>query len=305
MVGIVILNYNNWKDTEKCVRSILEKELRTDYRIYLVDNASPAQPSEEQKRFLWEAGAVQIRSEENRGYSAGNNLGIRRALDDGCSAVLISNPDVRYEENSISVMEEYLNSHPDVGIVGPKIILGNGQLQRECMMFKTGILEKYLLRTRFHIFFPGYNRRYWGREHDYESETFSVYAVMGCCFMMSRDCALDVTPLDERPFLYEEELILGIHMERAGWKTVYCPKSVIHHLHGTSTGQVQAFAYTCNVCSEIYYCRRYLGMKKWQILPLYWYRTGLYRLKGLRNKEFREKRKEYLRETKKMIKNQG
>ena len=39
MVGIVILNYNNWKDTEECVRSILEKELRTDYRIYLVDNA--------------------------------------------------------------------------------------------------------------------------------------------------------------------------------------------------------------------------------------------------------------------------
>lgn len=301
MVGIVILNYNNWKDTEKCVRSILEKELRTDYRIYLVDNASPAQPSEEQKRFLREAGAVQIRSEENRGYSAGNNLGIRRALDDGCSAVLISNPDVRYEENSISVMEEYLNSHPDVGIVGPKIILGNGQLQRECMMFKTGILEKYLLRTRFHIFFPGYNRRYWGREHDYESETFPVYAVMGCCFMMSRACALDVTPLDERPFLYEEELILGIHMERAGWKTVYCPKSVIHHLHGTSTGQVQAFAYTCNVCSEIYYCRRYLGMKKWQILPLYWYRTGLYGLKGLRNKEFREKRKLYRESTRREL----
>ena len=39
MVGIVILNYNNWKDTEECVRSILEKELRTDYQIYLVDNA--------------------------------------------------------------------------------------------------------------------------------------------------------------------------------------------------------------------------------------------------------------------------
>ena len=95
MVGIVILNYNNWKDTEECVRSILEKELRTDYQIYLVDNASPAQPSEEQKRFLREAGAVQIRSEENRGYSAGNNLGIRRALDDGCSAVLISNQYVR------------------------------------------------------------------------------------------------------------------------------------------------------------------------------------------------------------------
>ena len=91
--------------------------------------------------------------------------------------------------------------------------------------------------------------------------------------MFSRKCALDVTPLDEKPFLYEEELILGISMEKAGWKTVYDPKSVVHHLHGNSTEKVKAFAYTCNICSEIYFCREYLKMKKWHILPLYWYRT--------------------------------
>ena len=86
--------------------------------------------------------------------------------------------------------------------------------------------------------------------------------------MFSRKCALDVTPLDEKPFLYEEELILGISMEKAGWKTVYDPKSVVHHLHGNSTEKVKAFAYTCNICSEIYFCREYLKMKncKGQIL---------------------------------------
>ena len=80
--------------------------------------------------------------------------------------------------------------------------------------------------------------------------------------MFSRKCALDVTPLDEKPFLYEEELILGISMEKAGWKTVYDPKSVVHHLHGNSTEKVKTFAYTCNICSEIYFCREYLKMKK-------------------------------------------
>ena len=158
--------------------------------------------------------------------------------------------------------------------------------------------EKYLLRTRFYLFFPKMNRSYWGREHDYDKEICQVYAVLGCCFMFSRKCALDVTPLDEKPFLYEEELILGISMEKAGWKTVYDPKSVIHHFHGNSTEKVKAFAYTCNICSEIYFCREYLKMKKWQILPLYWYRTILYGLKMIKYQDFRKYAGEYLRKSK-------
>lgn len=184
-----------------------------------------------------------------------------------------------------------------MGIVGPKIFLRDGSIQKECMMRKTGIREKYLLRTRFYLFFPRLNNSYWGREHDYESEVFQVYAVMGCCFMFSRKCALDVTPLDENPFLYEEELILGISMEKKGWKTVYDPSSVIHHLHGNSTEKVKAFAYTCNICSEIYFCRQYLNMKKWQILPLYWYRSVLYGLKMLRYQDFRKYVGEYVKRT--------
>mgnify|MGYP000340977437 CR=1 FL=1 len=51
----------------------------------------------------------------------GNNIGIKRALEDGCEEVLISNSDVRYETGSISELQTYLQDHPDVGIVGPKI----------------------------------------------------------------------------------------------------------------------------------------------------------------------------------------
>ena len=298
MIGIVILNYNSWLDTEECIKSILDKETRAEYRIYLVDNASPTRPTKEQSAFFKETGLEFIQSSKNTGgIWAGNNLGIRKALDDGCDAVLISNSDVRYEKDSIFALYDYLAHHPDVGITGPKIILGNGRIQRECMMFKTGIREKYLLRTRLHMFFPGYNNRYWGRQHDYEKETFRTYAVMGCCFMMSRACALDVTPLDENTFLYEEELILGIRMEQAGWKTVYYPESVIHHLHGKSTEQAKAFSYTCNVCSEIYYCKQYLGMKRWQILPLYWYRTALYIGKSLKNRDFYHYKKTFIAKT--------
>lgn len=301
MVGIVILNYNSWDDTKECIESIQKAERDLDYRIYLVDNCSPIRPDMGWIGGIRKNGVVLIQNEQNTGYSAGNNVGIRQALADGCDAVLISNSDVRYEKGSISKMYQYLQKNPRTGIVGPKIVLRDGSTQKECMMKKTGIREKYLLRTRFHILLPKLNSEYWGKECDYERETFPVYAVLGCCFMFSRQCALEVTPLDETPFLYEEELILGIVMEQAGWKTVYYPESVIHHLHGNSTEKVKAFAYTCNVCSEIYYCSRYLRMKRWQIAPLYWYRTLLYGMKSLQYQDFRQYWKQYWERTKKSL----
>lgn len=301
MVGIIILNYNSWDDTKECIKSIWEAEQKLDYRIYLVDNCSPIRPDAGWIEEMRQSGIVLIQNEQNTGYSSGNNVGIRKALADGCDALLISNSDVRYEKDSISKMYQYLEKNPETGIVGPKIVLKDGSTQKECMMKKTGMREKYFLRTRFYMLFPKLNKEYWGREHDYENETFVVYAVLGCCFMFSRNCALEVTPLDEESFLYEEELILGISMERAGWETVYYPESVIHHLHGNSTQRVKAFAYTCNVCSEIYYCSRYLEMKNWQILPLYWYRTLLYEMKALRYQDFRQYRKNYHERTKKSL----
>ena len=125
MIGIVILNYNSWNDTAECVRSILNEESKAEYKIYLVDNGSLQRPTEEQSEFFRKAGLELIQNSENKGYSAGNNVGIKKALDDGCDAVLISNSDVRYEKDSIYQLYDYLSHHPEAGIVGPKIILGN------------------------------------------------------------------------------------------------------------------------------------------------------------------------------------
>lgn len=297
MVGIVVLNYNSWDDTTACIKSIFCAEQRSKFKIYVVDNASPIRPSEKLVSWMKEQGVIFIQNNVNSGYSAGNNIGIKRALDDGCDAILISNSDVRYEFESITKLYQYLNKNSDVGIVGPRIIRKDGSTQKECMMMKTGPREKYLLRTRFYCLFPVLYRQYWGRNHDYEREVFQVYAVLGCCFMFSRACAEEVAPLDEHTLLYEEELILGIKMEEAGWKTVYNPESIIHHLHSQSTQKVKAFSYTCNVCSEIYFCKEYLKMKNWQIRPLYWYRTFLYGLKMLRWHDFRMYLTEYWKRT--------
>ena len=296
MIGIIILNYITWSDTERCIHSIYAGEKGGDslIHIYVVDNASPDPAPPDLQELFHRNDITYIQSEENIGYAAGNNLGIRRAVEDGCGRILITNSDVCFTEGCISGMAAYLHTHPGVGIVGPKILDAEGNIQKSCLCRRTGIKEKYLVRTRLNVIFRRQHRTYFGLDRDYD-KTFSVYAVSGCCFMISPECVRDVFPFDEGTFLYEEEYILGIRMERAGYETHYNPACVIRHLHGNSTGRVKPFAYLCETTSEIYYCRKYLQAKRWQIMPLYIYRILKYNIRCVRSREFRKFRREFRR----------
>ncbi|MBT9777207.1 glycosyltransferase [Clostridium sp. MCC353] len=297
MIGIIILNYNNWNETQACIESVLQNQPQQKYRIFCVDNGSTIKPDNHTSELLRHPDITTFYNPTNIGYAAGNNIGIKAAKEAGCDAILISNNDIRFFDGTITGMYEYLKSHPSVGIVGPRIVDRDGNTQKANMCLKTGMKENLLLRTRFHVFFPGYNRRYWGLNYDYDRETFPVHAVSGCCFMMSGACAEDVTPLDEGTFLYEEEFILGIHMEQTGWKTMYVPQFSVQHLHGASTKHVKVFAYTCNVNSEIYYCRKYLKASGISLWALYFYRIIIYLLHCLHVVEYRAGLKKFIKET--------
>lgn len=287
MIGIVILNYENWQDTKRCIESIREHPPREEYRILLVDNASAAVPNYDLSAFLKEHQAVFIQNNRNLGYNGGNNRGIAKALEMGCDFILISNNDVCYLSGSIQKMRDTFKANAKAGIVGPKIVDVNGRVQSCNLCRKTGMKEKYLVRTRAHVIFRKSWQTYFGLDRG-EDISFAVYAVLGCCFMMSAACAEKVTPLDEYPLLYEEELILGIQMEQAGFRTIYDPKAVVVHIHGASTRGCQAFSFAHNVRSEIYYCRQYLKAKNWQIYPLYGYRVLLYMLRCVKNRDFQK-----------------
>lgn len=300
MIGIVILNYQNWNDTICCIQSIRESEKSSEsifFHIYLVDNASPNGVPKEIYEMANAEDITLIINKKNKGYAAGNNVGIKRALKDKCDTVLISNNDVRFENGCISGMYKYLKQNPEVGIVGPKILDGDGNIQKSCLCRKTGLKEKYLVRTRLNIFFRKQHQTYFGHDRDYDT-AFRVHAVLGCCFMISGECTQEVFPFDEGTFLYEEEYIVGIRMEEKGFITMYNPDFVIRHLHGQSTGQIKPFAYTCETESEIYYCRKYLKANKAQIFPLYLYRIIKYYGKCLRSKEFYNYRREFMRKVK-------
>jgi GT2 family glycosyltransferase len=296
MVGIIILNYINWDVTEECVQSILATTDKINYHIYIVDNNSPNPAPNNFHELLEDKKITFIKNTVNKGYAAGNNVGIKKALKDGCEAILIANSDIVFIENSILSMYSYLEANPLVGIVGPKLLKLNGETQIPGMCIRTGLKEKYLVTTSLRKIFRSTSEKYYFNEED-NNKVFQVHAVSGCCYMLSRKCALDITPFDESTFLFEEELIVGINMERKGYLTMYFPKTSVIHAHGQSTKNVRAFSTICFVESEIYYCRKYLNAKFIQLLPLYFIRTLSFLTRAFKHKDYQKNIVKYFKTT--------
>lgn len=287
MIGIIILTYNTWDCTLECLQSIASLRLENQYRIYLVDNASEVEMSKECRDYVSsDERIIFLRVLQNRGYSAGNNIGLDRAKRDGCDAVLIANNDVIFTDRAIDTMYEFLKGHPKVGMVGPKIILPNGKIQETNLGCKMTVAGKYLyilrktpLKFLSNKFVNSFRINLEGKR-----EPIKTFGVSGCCFMLSYNCLNEIGKLDENTFLYEEENILGCRLEASNMEVILLPCVQVVHKHGQSTKSVKAFAYTCLVESETYYCRKYLNAKRWQIVGLYLIRVLGY-LKGCLNSE--------------------
>lgn len=286
MIGIVILNYETWDVTLQCMESIIEAENEEMIRIYLVDNASTRKKPKEIDRFIEQHSVTYIEAAENRGYAAGNNLGICRALEDQCTYVLITNNDIRFRSASIYRMKQLLESSDRIGIVGPQVVGLDGFHQPSVAMYRTGIREIFHFYTGFRCFHRKAMREYQGMDQDAGGQ-YPVYHVSGCCFLMNRKAAETLYPLDENTFLYDEELIIGIRMEQSGLQTWYCGTAVVEHHHGYTTQKNSAFMQKCIRESEQYYCREYLKTGVLQRCLLYCYRKTLQVLRYLHCKIIR------------------
>ncbi len=299
MTGIIILNYQTWKLTLSCLHSIDKTKKRTSMRVYLVDNASSVPMPREVCAYLCshKNTVVFLQMSENRGYAAGNNAGIRRALSDGCDYLLIANNDILFSKNAIDKMIQTLDNDARIGIAGPLVLDRSGKIQVSRCSMKTDILEIFQLFTVAKLFFRNKRRNYYCLDVDPEKPQ-DVYYVSGCCFAISKECAKDVLPFDEGTVLYGEEWILGLRMEQTRWRTRYCPDSVVMHLHSATAVQMSSFMHQCICTSELYYCSRYLYAKRWQLFFLFHYRRMLYRLRSIYRKDLYKNWNRFEKETK-------
>lgn len=117
-LGIILLNWNAAAVTKECVSKLQEWQ-RLNPRIYIVDNES----TEGSLDFSHETGipVFLVRSPKNLGYAGGNNLGIKRALKDGCEFILLLNSDASVSEGHIELLLDHIKRNPEIGCIGPAI----------------------------------------------------------------------------------------------------------------------------------------------------------------------------------------
>jgi len=228
-ISIITVTYNSGDRIWACLRT-LWPQLRAADEVFLVDNAS----TDDGLRGIPDAFPTLqiIRNPRNVGYAAANNQALQLARG---QYILLLNPDVILEPNALDIALAYLEAHPDVGILGPKILLPNGRLDPPARRtFKTASTYVYKLTGLSWLFprHPQFGRYYLSYLDD--DQITDVDAVVGAFLLIRRETAAQIGPLDERFFMYCEDEDWCWRARRAGWRVVYHPGVLAHHYKGSS-----------------------------------------------------------------------
>ncbi len=218
LVYVVIVNYCNYDVTLNCIESVCKSDY-PNYRVVIVDNGSPSKNVSFVNTISEKC--EYIRSEENRGFSAGSNIGIQHAMNNDAEYVMLLNNDTIISSKMISILVDNANSET---ITVPKIYYKKSD---DIIWYAGGEID-YHKADSIHI---GINSRNVGFDEKKKCSFFS-----GCCALIPSNIIRIVGPLPEEYFLYYEDFDYSIAVKKRGYSIVYCPEAVMWHDVGKSTG---------------------------------------------------------------------
>lgn len=219
-VSIIILNWNGYKDTVECISS-LEEIVYENCQIVLVDNGSDINEAEILEKDF--SIIKTIRSDKNLGFSGGNNVGIKYALDLNADYILLLNNDTIVKTNFLKPLLKKFLDEKEVGIVAPMI---NYYDEPQRIWTVGGSISR--IRGSG---FADSNK--W--ESQVSNEDREVGFVSGCCMLIRREVFEKIGLLDENYFLYLEDTDFCYRIKEAGYKIFMTPKSKIFHKVNSST----------------------------------------------------------------------
>ena len=224
-LSIIILNYHNKNLTKELLKNLVELNLPYNYETIVVDNNSHDGIEEVVKRF---DGVIFIQSKKNGGFAHGNNLGIKQAQG---KYIMIMNPDLAILSDAIDQLYNYMEEHPEVGLAGPRLINADKSVQYSCTSFPDWRLPMYR-RTSLANTKVGkeWLHRYLMKDFDHYKNDY-VPALFGACLIFRKSTLAKVGLLDERYFMYMEDLDWSRRFWQAGYKVAYVGQAEIIHLH--------------------------------------------------------------------------
>ena len=273
-LAVVILNYNTRDLLRNCLSSLGEQR-GPSVAVTVVDNASPDDSAAMVEREF--PNFTLIRNPHNSGFSAGNNLGLRRfGFPDLAQAryALLLNPDTVVPAGALGNMVAFADAHPDAGVVGPKLLLMDGTLDKACRRaFPTPEVSFYRFTGLSKLFpnnprFGRYNMTFLD-----EDTTADVDSVVGACMLVRAEAIARVGLLDEQFFMYGEDLDWCLRIKntplpsepasRPGgqptktYRVVYYPGVIIHHVKRAASSQSAKAKFEFQRAMWLFYRKHY------------------------------------------------
>lgn len=219
----IVLYHHSLTEVNDIINCVLKSSVST---LFIVDNSTNdvSRKWENVSDRIWYIHSV------NLGYGAGHNIAIREAQEKGAVYHIVINPDVSFQNDTLNQLTEYMDAHEDIGLIMPKVLYPNGELQYLCKLLPSPM---DLIGRRF-IPIKSYQNKH---DYDYElhwtgyDKVMEVPSLSGCFMFMRCSVLKQVGGFDERYFMYAEDLDLCRRIGEVS-KTIFYPKVSIIHEYG-------------------------------------------------------------------------
>ncbi len=230
-LAVSIVSFRTPDLLRRCLGALSVQRDDVTMDVIVVDNASGDGSAEVVAReFPW---VRLVRNTWNRGFGAAHNQALRMAT---ARHLLVLNSDAAPTACALRTLVTYLDNHPRVAVVGPKLRYANGAVQPSRRRFPTTATLLFE-STQLQRIWPdnAILRRYYVADRDDDSEQ-DVDWLVGACLCVRASAAMEVGLFDERFFMYSEEIDWCRRFRLAGWRVVYVPSAEVMHHEGASSG---------------------------------------------------------------------
>ncbi|MEO0156651.1 MAG: glycosyltransferase family 2 protein [candidate division WOR-3 bacterium] len=243
MLSIIIVNYNSSHALKRCLKSIVEKKLNLPCEIIIIDNNSTIPIRNRIKEFEELINIHLIENKKNLGYARAVNQGIKIARG---KYVLIINPDILITAGAIEKMIDFLENKENLGIIAPQLLNFDNSVQYSCFRFPK-FWTPFIRRTFFKNFSFGKREveRYLMLDFDHK-ETKEVDWVLGAAMLLKKSLIKKIGLLDEKFFLYFEDVDWCRRFHSQGFKIIYFPESKFYHQYARYSADKYLFSFIFN-----------------------------------------------------------
>lgn len=254
-LSFIIVSWNARKFLLDCLASIEETRGELTVEIIVVDNGSTDGSGAAVKEHFPQVNLIE--TGENLGFAKANNIGLRAAA--GRYYCLV-NSDVVLLPGCQQQLLETMDSHPRIGLGGPRVLNADRTLQHSCRRLPT-LLNLFARALALDTLFPRVERLAGSFMYYFNhGEMREVEALSGCCWIARREAVEQVGLLDERFFIYSEDIDWCKRFHDAGWAVTFLPQAEVIHFGGASSGNEPLRFYLEMQRAKRQYWRKHHGL---------------------------------------------